>query len=115
MRTGVCAMQLRLKMACCGLVLAPTLCVAQNVFDGTWRPDPQKASPNQPPDEVIIMNGQYECRSCKPPYTIAADGKDHEVKSSPYYNSLSISIIDAHTVAKTAKKDGVTVASVKES
>lgn len=60
------------------------------------------------------MSGQYECQSCKPPYKIAADGKDHEVKSSSYYDRLNVSIVDEHTVIKTAKKGGVTVANVKE-
>ena len=102
------------RIACCALVLAPSLSLAQSVFDGTWRPDPQKPAPDQPPDELVLMNGQYECQSCKPPYRIAADGRDHEVKGSPYYDSLSISIVDARTVIKTAKRRGTTVASIKE-
>lgn len=103
-----------IKMTCVALVLAPSLCVAQNIFDGTWRPDPQKPSPNQAPDELILMNGQYACKSCKPPYKIAADGKDHEVKDIPYYDSLRVSIVDGHTVIKTAKKGDMTVANIKE-
>lgn len=103
-----------LKLVCCGWVLAPSLCLAQSLFDGTWRPDPQKPNPNQPPDELVLMNGQYECQSCKPPYRIAADGKDHEVKGNPYYDSLSVRVVDGHTVIKTAKKSGMTVASIKE-
>ena len=107
-------MKPRLEFACAVSLLAPSLCLAQSVFDGTWRPDPQKPSPNQPPEELVLMGGQYECRSCKPPYKIAADGKDHEVKGSPYYSSLSVSIVDGHTVMKTAKRNGGTVASIKD-
>lgn len=103
-----------LEFVCCGLLLTPSLCLAQSPFDGTWRPDPQKADPGLPPDELVLMKGQYECRSCEPPYTIAMDGRDHAVKGSPYYDSLSIRIVDARTVIKTAKKGGMTVASIKE-
>lgn len=107
-------MKHRLKIACSALLLAPSLCLAQSVFDGTWRPDPQKPSPNQPPDEVVLIGGQYECQSCKPPYKIAADGKDHEVKGNPHYDTLSVSIVDGHTVVKTAKRNGRTVVGIKE-
>lgn len=103
-----------LRIVCCGLVLAPSFCLAQSIFDGTWRPDPQKADPNQPPDELVLMKGRYECQSCKPPYRIAADGRDHAVKGGRYYDSLSIRILDPRTVIKTAKRSGVTVASIKE-
>lgn len=107
-------MKQRLRIACAALLLTPSLCLAQSIFDGTWRPDPQKPSPNQPPEEVVLTGGQYQCLSCKPPYKIAADGKDHEVEGSPYYTSLSVSIVDGHTVVKTAKRNGKTVASIKE-
>ena len=107
-------MKQRLRIACSLLMLAPALCLAQSLFDGIWRPDPQKPSPNQPPEELTLMGGQYECQSCKPPYKIAVDGKDHEVKGSPYYTSLSVSIVDGHTVVKTAKRNGRTVARIKE-
>lgn len=60
------------------------------------------------------MGGQYECQSCNPPTKIAADGKDHEVKGSPYYDTLNVSIVDGHTVIKTAKKGGMNVANIKE-
>lgn len=107
-------MKQRTKIACSVLMLAPSLCIAQSPFDGTWRPDPQKAKPGQPPEQLVIMGNQYECQSCKPPYKIAVDGKDHEVKGSPYYSSLSVSVVDGHTVVKTAKRNGRTVARIKE-
>ena len=113
-RSGFAPMKLRPQFACFGLILLPALCLGQSIFDGTWRPDPQKPSPDQPPDEVILMSAQYECRSCKPAYKIAADGKDHEIKNNSYYDSLSVSIVDDHTVVKTAKKGGTTVANIKE-
>lgn len=103
-----------LRLTCCTLVLAPSICLAQSVFDGTWRPDPQKPRPDQAPDELVLMNGQYECRSCKPPYKIAVDGRDHEVKGGRYYDSLSILIAGARTVIKTAKRKGTTVASIED-
>jgi hypothetical protein len=30
-----------------GVMILSPLCVAQSIFDGTWRPDPQKSTPGQ--------------------------------------------------------------------
>jgi hypothetical protein len=30
-----------------GVMILSPLCVAQSIFDGTWRPDPQKPTPGQ--------------------------------------------------------------------
>lgn len=88
---------------------------AQSVFDGTWRPDPQRAGPNEKPDEYVLSHGTYECRSCTPPYKVLADGQDHPVTGNPRYDSLSVQVIDARTVAKIAKKQGQTVAETRAS
>jgi len=82
---------------------------AQAVFAGTWRPDPQRPSANEPPDDIELANGTYECRSCMPPYKIKADGTDQPISNNPRYDSLSISVVDAHTLLKRAKKGGSTV------
>ena len=88
-----------------GLVLLPTLCLAQSEFDGTWRPDPQRPS-HPEPEAVLLAKGQYECSSCKPPYKVDADGQDHPIAGNPYYDTLKIAIIDDRTIIKTAKKSG---------
>lgn len=83
--------------------------LAHSPFDGTWRPDPQKASPTRKPDAIQLSNGMYECQSCEPPYTIQADGRDHPANGAPFYDSMSVTIVDPHTVNRLAKKDGQTV------
>jgi hypothetical protein len=94
-------------------LIFPTLGFGQSPFDGTWRPDPQRASPTAKPDEVQLRNGEYTCNSCEPPYTLKADGKDQSVTGSPYYDTLNITVLDAHTVLKVAKKGGQTIATIK--
>jgi hypothetical protein len=91
------------------LLALSSLAVAQSPFDGTWRPDPQKASPAQKPDVFEVSQDLYQCTSCQPPYAVKPDGADHAVAGSPYYDTLSITIVDAHTVSKLAKKGGSTV------
>ncbi len=87
---------------------------AHSVFDGTWRPEyPQKFSPSQKHDVIDLKNGVFECRSCVPPYVVKADGVDHALRSDPNYDTRSVTIVDARTVTRTAKKGGVVVVASK--
>ncbi len=92
-----------------GLLASSPLALGQSPFDGTWRPDPQKPPPSQKPEVFEVTQDSYKCQSCDTPYSIKADGVDHPVAGNPYYDTLSITIVDAHTVKKLAKKGGSTV------
>jgi len=92
--------------------MAPAV-LAQSIFDGTWRPDPQIYSPTRKPDVLELANGVYACQSCTPPYTVKADGHDQPISGNPYYDSLSITTLDDRTVIKVGKQDRKTVAEVK--
>ena len=92
-----------------GLMTLSPLGIAQSVFNGTWKPDPQIFSPTRKPDVVELANGVYVCKTCEPPYTIKADGHDQAISGNPYYNSLSVKAIDDHAARMTAKKDGKVV------
>jgi hypothetical protein len=80
---------------------------AGSVFDGTWRAEyPQKFDPERKPDELELQNGLYTCKSCDPPYSLAADGEDHPVAGDPEFNTRSITIVNRRTVTKSAKGSG---------
>ncbi len=80
---------------------------AHSVFDGTWRPEyPQKFSPDRKPDDIEVRNGIYACRSCMPPYTLVADGRDHTLSNDPDFDTRRITVVDAHTVLRSASKGG---------
>jgi hypothetical protein len=89
-----------------GLLLFPVLCSAQSAFNGTWRPDPQRPSHPGPPQTALLINGEYECPSCVPPYKVKADGQDQPLQGNPYYDTINIAVIDDHVITKTGKKDG---------
>jgi hypothetical protein len=86
---------------------------AQTLFNGTWRPDPQKASPTQKNDVFVLANGTFECKSCTPSYQIKADGLDQSIQGNPRYDTLRVKIVDERTIIKTAKKQGKAVAETK--
>jgi hypothetical protein len=91
------------------MLATSTFALAQSPFDGTWRPDPEKPSPSEKPNVYEVSQGLYKCQSCDPPYAVKTDGVDHPVAGSPYYDTVSVTIVDPHTVAKLAKKGGNTV------
>ena len=94
------------------LALLPVLCRAQSAFEGTWRPEPQR--PTHPETEtVMLINGEFECPTCTPPYTVKADGHGQPVHGNPYYDTIAVAIIDARTITKTGKKDGKVFADSK--
>ncbi len=94
------------------LTLSP-LGFAQSMFNGTWRPDPQTFSPTREPDVFELTHGAYECETCTPPYKIKADGTDQPITGSPYYDTLSVMIVDNLTILKIAKMGGKTVAETR--
>ena len=91
-------------------LLLPVLAAAQSAFDGTWKIDPNKFEPSRKPDEYLLQNGMYACKTCNPPYDIKADGTDQSVSGHPYYDTVAIKVENDHEIEETDKKDGKTVA-----
>jgi hypothetical protein len=52
--------------------------------------------------------GSYEKNTCTPPYKIKADGYDQPVVGNPYYDTMSITIINDRTITKIGKNHGKT-------
>ena len=96
-----------------GLLLLSPIGRAQSVFNGTWRPDPQVFGANQAPDAAEFADGVYQCKTCEPPYQIKADAGDQPLAGNPYFDTLSITTVDARTIRKIGKKAGKTVAETK--
>jgi hypothetical protein len=78
---------------------------AQSPFDGTWRVDLAQTRFSAKPISFYIGHGWYHCeQSCNPPIVIAADAKDHPV-SGHSYDSMSVAVIDEHTIYIVAWKN----------
>ncbi len=95
------------------LLLLPGLAMAQSAFDGTWKIDMNKAQFPKKPDEYLLQNGMYQCKSCVPEINIKADGQDQPVTGHPYYDTAAIKVINDHEIEETDKKNGKTVATSK--
>jgi hypothetical protein len=81
---------------------------AAGPFDGTWKIDVANVTPPTRPNVYLLLSDKFSCRSCAPPFTIAADGAPHAISGNPYVDSVAIRVVDAHTVVETETKAGKT-------
>jgi len=79
---------------------------ANGTIDGTWIGDVSSVKFEGKPDEYLLQNGTYECKSCSPPRSIAADGTYHRVPNYAYYDEESIKVVDHRTVQVSRKLKG---------
>jgi hypothetical protein len=91
------------------LLLCALPMLAAEPFTGTWKFDASKAKFSQKPDKIELAKGVYKCLTCDPPFTVKADGTDQPVTGHPSFNTMSVRIIDDHSIELTAKKDGTAV------
>src|SRR5438552_3043961 len=104
------------KLPLFGLLIALVVSVpaiAQKAFDGTWKFNLNDAQFPKKPDVYLLQNGMYHCKTCVPPIDVKADGQDQSVAGHPYFDSVSIKIVDERTIEEVDKKNGKTVATSK--
>jgi hypothetical protein len=87
------------------LLLSPSS-FGQSPFDGTWittAPLPQKSA------VYLLAKGLFRCSGCMADMEVKADGNDHRVAETAYWDTLNVQMVDALTVAIIAKKAGKTM------
>ncbi|MGC2194088.1 MAG: hypothetical protein WA628_05390 [Terriglobales bacterium] len=94
-------------------ILVSVPAIAQSAFDGTWKFNLNGAQFPKKPDVYLLKDGMYQCKTCVPPIDVKEDGTDQPVKGHPYYDSISIKVVDDRTIEEVDKKDGKTVATSK--
>lgn len=83
-----------------------TTTAAAGTIDGTWKGDVNSVKFEQKPDEFLLQNGKYDCKSCIPPVTLAADGAYHPVANHAYYDEESVKVVNPNTVQTSTKLKG---------
>ena len=91
------------------ILLIPGAALAQSNFSGAWRIEINKTSFSGNPEILVLNQGEYQCKSCVPNIAAKADGTDHSVTGNPYFDTISIKVVDDRTVEETRKKNGRTV------
>jgi len=97
------------------LLLLPVLASGQSQFNGTWKFSPSSLQFDKKPDEYLLQDGMYDCKTCVPPISIKADGMDQKVTGHPYFDTMSVKAVDDHNVEVTTKRAGKVVGTEKES
>ena len=81
------------------LLLAPAVVFAgSSTFDGTWKTKADSMQTTGKPNVTQLVNGEYTCASCDPPYTVKADGEFHETKGNPYHDSVAVKVLSPTSV-----------------
>jgi hypothetical protein len=92
------------------VLLMPALVTAQSDFDGTWKIDLSKAVMPDTPEVFLLQNGSYQCKTCVPRISVKADGEEHSVTGNPYYDTISVKVLNDRSIERTEKQNGKTVA-----
>ena len=84
--------------------LFPSASCSQSPFDGTWVIDTSKNInlANEKPVVFLLSDGVFRSGD----RTLKADGKDYSVPATGYWDTVSVRIVDGHTVEVTSKKAG---------
>lgn len=77
-----------------------------SALTGTWKTDKASVKFEQKPDELALKDGTYNCTTCIPPLTVAADGQFHAVTGRPYADEISVKAVDDKTIEIHSKKGG---------
>lgn len=94
-------------------LLMPALATGQSPFEGTWKFELNTAQFPKKPDVYLVQHGMYHCKTCVPAIDVKADGQDQKISGHPYYDTVSIKLVDDRTIQETDKKNGKTVATSK--
>src|SRR5215475_781136 len=88
------------------VVLAPVAALAASPFDGTWKARVGSMKVTGKPDVFTLADGVFTCATCKPSYRVKADGLDHKVIGHDYYDTVAVTVLDAHSLRVVYKRDG---------
>ena len=83
---------------------ATTESASLEALNGTWKADLASIKFDGKPNEMVLKGGTYDCKTCIPPLTVAADGQFHPVADRPYFDSISVKEVDGRTVEIRRRK-----------
>ena len=83
------------------LPLFPSVSRSQSPFDGTWVIDTSKNEnlANEKPTTFLLSAGVFR----SPDKVLKANGRDQKVPATGYWDTVSVRIVDDHTVEVTSK------------
>lgn len=102
-----------MRIAMTALLLVPAVVFAgSSAFDGTWKTKTGSMQTSGKPDAFQLVNGEYTCSSCDPPFTVKADGKFHETKGNPYHDAVAVKVLSPTSIEISNQLAGKVVVEV---
>jgi hypothetical protein len=94
-----------------GLLLwSPAAALAQGPFDGTWIIDSSTTQLPKKPTIYTVAEDRFRCSgSCIGNAEVKADGQEHKIAESAYWDTETVRIVDAYTIEIITKKAGKTL------
>lgn len=96
------------------LSTATSSAIVQDAFSGTWKSDMKASEFSTKPSITLIDKGVFSCTTCKPLIKVIADGEWHPIVGQPYYDEMSVTVVDPTTVKYASKRGGKIVSEVTE-
>jgi hypothetical protein len=87
------------------LLSSPVPLPAQSPFDGTWIIDSNTMQLPQKPAMYLLAKGKFRWSGME----IKSDGNDQKVPETGYWDTISVRVVDDHTVEIISKKAGKTM------
>ena len=91
-------------------LLLPAVALAGTGFDGTWKTNIESLKTTGKPMVLLLAGGEYTCVFCNPPYTVRADGAEHQVTDQAYFDTAQVTVTgpnSAEIVLKQGSKEVV--------
>jgi hypothetical protein len=103
---------MRAALISLGLVAAavsPSALRAGTPFAGTWVAEPQKTQFSARSLELSIEHGIYKRLSCAVTDEVAADGAVHPLTGDPFFDAMSVHVVDESNVELAQQSKGRTI------
>ena len=108
MMTAIAALTMVLGASACNNKAdseAPAAAAAATGITGTWTVDLASAQWDNSNSKYVIADGTYNCESCLPPYSFAADGQWQKV-DRPGADEMMVKIVDDKTIEFASRFEG---------
>lgn len=108
MMTALAVISLAFGTAGCNGTADPdteTEATSAGTIAGTWKADPSTAQAENDDRDFALVDGQFTCNSCLPPFSYAANGEWQDV-DRPGTDQVMMEVVDDKTIKTASRFEG---------
>lgn len=103
MMAALAATTMMLGVSACGEMAGTEASAEAGSIAGSWKANVDSAQFENDNRNYVLADGTFDCKSCLPPYQVAADGEWQTV-DRPGYDGQKIEIVDDSTVNSAVRR-----------